>query len=280
MKAAHWGSRHSRSILFLLAALVAAGIFAALSLPVSLFPHVNFPRIRVDFDAGDRPGEQMAVEVTNPAEEALRAVPGVRSLQSITSRGSSEIDLTFDWGADMPQALLQSEAEVNRILPQMPQGTSFIFRRMDPTVYAVIAYSITSSTRPLTELHDIAQYQIRPILSTVPGVAQITVEGGAVSEYRVTLDPARLAARGIALNDVVSVLSASNALNAVGYVEENYQLYLVEADTQFKSMDEIGQTVVRSGASGVTLLKDIATIREEQRRSLPIPPPTVMTPSS
>ncbi|MGD0387331.1 MAG: efflux RND transporter permease subunit [Tepidisphaeraceae bacterium] len=264
MKAAHWASRHARFILFLLVALVAGGIFASRSLPVTLFPHVNFPRIRVDFDAGDRPGERMAVEVTSPAEEALRAVPGVRTIQSISSRGSAEIDLTFDWGQDMGSALLQAEAEVNRILPDLPQGTSFIFRRMDPTVYPVISYSITSDTRPLTELHDIAQYQLRPILSTVPGVAQIGVDGGAVAEYRVTLDPARLQAHGLVLTDVADALSAANVLTAVGHVEENYRLYLVETDTQFKSMDEIGRTVLHSASGGVTLLRDIATIAQDR----------------
>ena len=132
---------------------------------------------------------------------------------------------------------------------------------MDPTVFPVIAYSITSDSRPLTELHDIAQYQIRPILSTVAGVAQIGVDGGAVAEYRVTVDPAKLQAHGLALTDVTNALSATNAITAVGHIEENYRLYLVLADTQFESMDEIGQTVLRSGSGGVTLLKDVASVR-------------------
>ncbi len=261
MKAAHWASRHARSILFLLGALVIGGIFAAKSLSVSLFPQVNFPRIRVDFDAGDRPAQRMAVEVTNPAEVALRAVPGVSGLQSITSRGSSEVALTFDWGQDMSMALLAADAQINRILPTLPQGTTFEVRRMDPTVFPVIAYSLTSDSRPITELHDLAQYQIRPVLSTVPGVARIGVDGGAVEEYRVTVDPAKLIARGLALSDVTSALAASNVLTAVGHVEENFRLYLVVADTRFKSMDEIGGTVLRSGVGGITTLRDVASVR-------------------
>ena len=261
MKAAHWASRHARSILFLLAALVVGGVFAAKSLPVSLFPQVSFPRIRVDFDAGDRPAERMTVEVTNPAEVALRAVPGVSGLQSITSRGSSEVALTFDWGQDMSTALLAADAQINRILPTLPPGTTFEVRRMDPTVFPVIAYSVTSATRSITELHDLAQYQIRPVLSTVPGVARIGVDGGAVEEYRVTVDPAKLAAHGLALNDVTSALAAANVLTAVGHVEENFRLYLVVTDTRFKSMDEIGGTILRSGPGGVTTLRDVAMVR-------------------
>jgi multidrug efflux pump subunit AcrB len=261
VKAAHWANRHARSILFLLAAVVVGGVFATRSLPVSLFPHVNFPRIRVDFDAGDRPAEQMTVEVTRPAEEGLRAVPGVRGIQSTTSRGSAEIVLTFEWGQDMTAALLQAEAEVDRILPTLPPGTTFIFRRMDPTVFPVIAYSITSDAHPLTELHDLAQNQIRPTLSTVPGVASITVEGGAAEEYRVVVDPAKLQAHGLALSDVATALSAANVLTAVGHVEQDDRLYLVIADTRFKSIDQLGATVLRSAAGGITLLSDVAAIR-------------------
>jgi multidrug efflux pump subunit AcrB len=264
VKAAHWASRHARSILFLLGALVAGGIFGSLALPVALFPQVSFPRIRVDFDAGDRPAERMTVEVTSPVEAALRAVPGVRGLQSITSRGNAEVALTFDWGQDMAAALLQAESQINRILPSLPPGTTFEIRRMDPTVYAAMAYSITSDSRPLTELHDIAQYKLRPILSTVPGIAQISVDGGAVTEYRVTVDPSKLRAHNLALTDVTSALAAANVQTAVGHIEENYRLYLVVTDARFKSMNEIGVTVLRSGAGGVTLLRDVATVSEQR----------------
>jgi multidrug efflux pump subunit AcrB len=264
VKAAHWASRHARSVLFLLAALVVGGIFASTATPVSLFPHVNFPRIRVNFDAGDRPAEQMMVEVTQPVEEALRAVPGIKSVQSTTSRGSAEVDLMFEWGEDMTGALLQAESQVNKILPDLPAGTNFIFRRMDPTVFPVIAYSITSDSRSLSELHDLAQYQLRPILTTIPGVAHVDVEGGAVAEYRVTVDPQKLQARGLALTDVANALSAANVLSAVGHVQENFRLYLVIADSRFKSADEIASTVVKSGPRGVTLLKDVGEVRVDR----------------
>src|SRR4051794_5179637 len=191
----------------MLVALVAGAVLGTLALPVSLFPHVNFPRIRVNLDAGERPAERMMVEVTRPVEEAVRAIPGVRNIRSTTSRGSAEVSIAFDWGGDMATAFLRAQAEINRILPTFPAGTTFEIRQMDPTVFPVIAYSITSKTRPLTELHDIAQYQLLPILSTVPGVAKIGVEGGAVEEYRVVADPAKLRAHNIGINDVTAALT-------------------------------------------------------------------------
>ncbi|HSV14364.1 MAG TPA: efflux RND transporter permease subunit, partial [Tepidisphaeraceae bacterium] len=264
MRIAPWASRHARSILFMLAALVAGGVLGTLSLPVSLFPHVNFPRIRVNLDAGERPAERMAVEVTRPVESAVRAIPGVRNIRSTTSRGSAEVAIAFDWGQDMTAAFLQAQAEINRILPTLPTGTTFEVRRMDPTVFPVIAYSVTSKTHSLTELHDIAQYQLMPILSTVPGVAKIGVDGGAIEEYRVVVDPAKLRARNVGINEVTAALSAANILNAVGRVEDHFKLYLVVTDTRFKSIDDVGATVIRSGAGGVTLLSDIADIRHDR----------------
>ena len=85
----------------------------------------------------------MAVEVTYPVEEALRAIPGVRHIRSTTSRGSNEISVTFDWGEDMVQALLQAQSELTRVLPSLPQGTTFEVARMDPTVFPTIAYTLT-----------------------------------------------------------------------------------------------------------------------------------------
>lgn len=264
MKVSFWASRHVRSILFLLIVLIAGGVLGTLSLPVSLFPHVSFPRIRLNFDAGDRPAERMMIQVTRPVEEALRGIPGVREIHSTTSRGGSEIALSFDWGADMATAYLQSQGEIARLLPTLPAGTTFEIRRMDPTVFPVIAYSLTSATHKVSELRDLAQYQIRPILSTVPGVTKIGVEGGSVEEYHVTLDPAKLAAHSLALTDVTSALSAASVLTAVGKIEDRFRLYLVVTNTQFQSIDEIGKTVLRSGNGGVTLLAEVASITDAQ----------------
>src|SRR5882762_6940146 len=107
--------------------------------PVALFPHVSFPRVRITLDAGDRAAERMAIEVTTPVEEAVRAIPGVRSVRSTTSRGTAEISVNFDWGEDMISAMLQCQSQVNKILPSLPSGTSFEVERMDPTVFPVIA---------------------------------------------------------------------------------------------------------------------------------------------
>ena len=261
MKVAFWASRHARSILFLLVALVAGGILGALSVPVSLFPKVNFPRVRVDLEAGERPAERMVIEITRPVEEELRSIPGVRHVQSISSRGNAQVMLTFDWGDDITLDMLQAEGRVNKLLSSLPAGTTFDVRRMDPSFFPVISYSLTSDSRSPIELRDLAEYQLRPALSTVTGVARIDVNGGAVEEYRVVVDPAKLRSHHLAISDVAQVLSSSNILSAAGRLEDRNKLYLVITDTQLKTPEMIANAVVRAGPGGVVRVRDIADVR-------------------
>ncbi len=261
MSFASWVQNHRRSILFLLALLALGGAVSALRLPVALFPQVQFPRVRVTLDAGSRPAQEMMLQVTRPVERAVRAVPGVRSVRSNTSRGSTDIAINFDWGHNMVDALLQVESAINQIMPDLPAGTRFRAKRMNPSDYGpVIAYSLTSERVDQVRLRDLAQYQLVPYLSSVKGVAKVTVQGGLRSEYRVTVDPARLNALGLSISDVAKALSASNVLTAVGRIQDHYKLYLEVSDTRFQNLNQIRHTVLRSGSDGEVQLEDVAQV--------------------
>ncbi len=262
MKFTDWMQAHRQSVLFLVAALVLAGLTSSFKLPVALFPHVDFPRVVLSLDAGDRPAERMAFEVTRPVEEAVRAVPGVRDVRSTTSRGSADIFIDFDWGEDMIAATLQVESAINQVLSGLPKGTTFNVRRSDPTVFPVLAYSLTSDIHSLIELRDLALYQLRPLLSTVKGVARVQVVGGDQEEYRVTVDPARLDSYGLSLDDVAKALSGANVVTAVGRMEDQYKLYLVISDTQLRNLEQTRETIIRSGENGIVRLDDVATISQ------------------
>ena len=262
MKAGAWIGRHRRSILFLLAMLAGAGGFSVRTQPVSLFPTVDFPRVAIRLDAGDRPAKQMEILVTRPVEEAVRRVPGVRTLRSTTSRGSAEVSVTFDWGTDMAVATLQVNAAIGQAAPNLPPSTQFLVRRMDPTVFPIIAYSLTSPTLSPTALHDLAQYQLRPLLSAVPGVARVQATGGAIEEYRVDVSPMKLKSYGLSLGDVAKAVGAENVITAVGKLEDHYKLYLLVSDTRFSSVSEIRDAVIRAGPTGVVRVADVAQVED------------------
>ncbi|MDE2428225.1 MAG: efflux RND transporter permease subunit, partial [Burkholderiales bacterium] len=260
MNFSQWMQAHRRSILFVLTLLAIGGAIMAFKLPTSLFPNVDFPRVLITLDAGDRPAEQMSMLVTTPVEEAVRRVPGVKDVHSTSSRGNAEVSVNFDWGLDMPRAALETSAAIAQILPTLPAGTQMTVQRMDPTKFPIIAYSLTSKTQSLSALYELAQYQLRPVLSAVPGVAQVQVGGGAKEEYRVTVDPVRLSAYKLSLADVSRMVASNNVISAAGRLEDHYKLYLVIANTALKSLEDIRKTVISSGPGGIVHLGDVAQI--------------------
>ncbi|MGA8033492.1 MAG: efflux RND transporter permease subunit [Casimicrobiaceae bacterium] len=262
MNFTQWLQGHRRSILFLLALLAIGGAIAAFRLPVTLFPTVDFPRVVVSLDAGDRPADLMVVEVTQPVEEAVRRVPGVRDVRSTTSRGSADVSVTFDWGTDMGLATSQVDQAITQILPTLPSGTRMSTKRMDPTVFPILAYSLTSAVQSQTALYDLARYQLRPLLSSVRGVARIQVIGGAQEEYRVTVDPAKLLAYSLTLGDVANALRTANVVTAVGRLEDHYKLYLAISDTRLQTLQQIRDTIVRSNSTGIVRLDDVAQVSD------------------
>ena len=254
-----WLQAHRRSILFLLSLLVIGGLVAAWQMPVALFPHINFPRIVVHLDAGDRTADQTALQVTQPIENAVRSVPGVRNIRSTSSRGEAEISLNFEWGLDMLAAKMQVESAINQALPQLPSGTEFTVAREDPTIFPSVAYTLTSDSLSIGALRDIAKFQVRPVLSAVKGVARVEIMGGSDDEIQISVDPARLNARGLALADVSKAVAAANNVAAVGHMEDHFKLYLVIANNQLHRLDELNGIVLQKGTNGVVRLGDVAT---------------------
>ena len=116
----YWFARHAKSIIFLICLLTVVGVYEPLTLPVAVFPTTNFPRIIIGVDNGVMPIEQMEIAVTRPLEEAVRAVPGLEDVRSVSSRGSAEINLFFNWNVDMLETLQLVDAAVSRVQSSLP----------------------------------------------------------------------------------------------------------------------------------------------------------------
>src|SRR5579862_3143320 len=116
----HWTARHGKSIIFVILTLVVTGVYLATTVPIAVFPEVDFPRVLVGIDNGVAPIDQMQVTVTRPIEEALNSVQGLERVQSITSRGSAEIDLFFSWKVDMFQTLARVNASLAAVRATLP----------------------------------------------------------------------------------------------------------------------------------------------------------------
>jgi multidrug efflux pump subunit AcrB len=257
----YWFARHSKSIIFLVLVLAAVGIYQALSIPIAVFPTTNFPRIIVAVDNGVMPIGQMEVTITRPIEEAINSVPGLNDIRSVTSRGSAEIDLFFDWGVDMNQTLLQTEAAIARVQSSLPSTVQIDTRRMDfASIAPIIGYSLSSDTLSPSELWETATFEVKPRLSTLPGVASVLVQGGEVPVYQVTPDPARMLRSKTTLQEVLDAINKTNLIDSPGLFERNHQLYLGLVTAQVETPEQIGEIVVKD-ANGVPVqIRDIGTV--------------------
>ena len=253
--------RHRRAILLVMAALALAGLYAATRMPVGLFPQVTFPRVRIELSAGERPARQMVLLVTRKVEQAVRSVPGLRAVRSTTSRGSAQVQLDFGWGRNMIETTLEVQQAINDVMPDLPRGTTASVLRMDPTTFPIISYGLTSDSVPPTRLRELVRYQLAPLLSAIPGVKRVGVEGGATPEVHVLVDPHRLAAHGLALADVVTALRRAGVLGAVGRLQDHDKLYLVLVNDTLARLAQIRRTVVSAGPGGVVTIGDIGEVR-------------------
>src|ERR1043166_446044 len=222
----YWFARHSTSIIFLIATLSVIGIYEALTLPVAVFPTTNFPRIIIGVDNGVTPIEQMEVSITRPLEEAVRIVRGLEDGRSVTSRGSAEIDLFFNWNVDMLETLQLVDAAVSRVQRTLPPTAQIRTHRLDFASFPIIGYSRTSDTVPQTDLWELATYDIKPRLNRLPGVASVLVQGGQRPEFHVTVDPAQMLRSRVAIADIVSAINRTNVIDSPGLLTRNHQLFL------------------------------------------------------
>jgi len=262
MNFVQWVEYHAKSILFVAFALSVAGAFAATSLPVGLFPQVAFPRVQVTLDSGDRPADQMAQQVTRPVEEALRVIPGVQEITSGSSRGGAQVSVDFGWGRDMTAAALQVDTALSHVMPSLPKDTKSVTRRMEPTVFPIIAYGLTSDTVSIPELRDLVKFQIIPLLTTVPGLAKVDIVGGSDAEVQVYVDAHKLDAYGLSLSDVVAALTSSNVLQAAGKLEDHNKLYIVMSNSNLTETEQVKDIVLKTDSHSVVRIRDVAEVKD------------------
>src|SRR5579864_629384 len=239
----YWFARHSKSIIFLILTLAVVGVYEALSLPIAVFPATNFPRIIVGVDNGVMPIEQMEVTITRPLENAVNSVPGLEDVRSVTSRGSAEIDLSFNWDVNMITTLQLVNSEIARIQSTLPSTAQIESHRLDFASFPILGYSLTSEKVPQTQLWEIATYDMKPRLNRLNGVATVLVQGGQQPEFQVTPDPSKMLRAHVTVQDI---LDAANHTNLV--------------DSQVHNADDIGNMVIKNVGDAPVRVHDVGVV--------------------
>jgi multidrug efflux pump subunit AcrB len=256
----YWFARHRKSIIFLICILTVIGAYEAFTLAVAVFPTTNFPRIIIGVDNGVMPIDQMSVSITRPLEEAVRQVPGLEDVRSITSRGSAEIDLNFNWTVDIRETLQMVDAAVSRVQSTLPPTAQIETHRLDFASFPIIGYSLTSDTVPQTDLWELATYDIKPRLNSLPGVASVLIQGGQRPEFHVTVDPAKMLRTKSSIANIVDAINKANIIDSPGLLNSNHQLYLGLVTAQAHSAEDVSNIVIRHDNGIPIHVGDVGTV--------------------
>jgi len=254
--------------------LLAIGLFlvgavAYLFLPVASLPTVEFPTIYV---SASRPGAEpnvMAATVAAPLERRLGEISGVTELTSVSSLGTSRITVQFDLNRSIDGAARDVQAALNAALADLPGDLPTLptFRKANPSAAPILILALTSRTLQPSAIYDAADSVIAQRLSQVDGVADVTVAGSEQPAIRVSVDPARLSAMGLSLEDVRTAISNSNAAGPLGSFDGNKRAVTIGINDQLRDADEYNPVVVKTANGTVIRLSSVATIRPSVRNT-------------
>jgi CzcA family heavy metal efflux pump len=247
----------------IIALIIMGGVFVYSKLQTSLFPEITFPKIKIIADAGLQPVNKMMVTITQPLENAIKQVPDLADIRSITSRGSCEISAFMNWNANVDLSQQRIESRIAQIRNTLPADLQITVEKMNPSILPVIGYTLESNSTSRTpiDMRQIALYTVKPFLSQVEGVAEVRIIGGKQKEYWLTLDPRKMSTLGITPEALTTALTQTNFIQSNGYLSDYRLLYLTVTDATVHSLEELRNLVVFNNGRRAVQLKDIAEVR-------------------
>ena len=255
-----FATRRRVTIAMMTLTLVLFGLIALSSLKVNLLPDLSYPTLTVRTDYTGAAPSEIETLISQPAEEALGVVKGLRKLKSISRTGQSDVVLEFAWGTDMDQASLDVRDKMESL--QFPlDAKPPVLLRFNPSTQPIIrlalspkhadesASSEAEEIRQLMELRRFADDDLKRKLEPVDGVAAVKVGGGLEDEVQVDIDQRKLAQLGLSADTVINRLQQENVNVSGGRLEEGSQRYLVRTVNQFASVDEIANMLLTTRAA-------------------------------
>ena len=245
------------------AVLLVAGTITAVRMPVDVFPDLTAPTVTVLTEAHGMAPEEVETLVTFPVETAVNGATGVRRVRSATSQGFSIVWVEFDWGTDIFRARQIVNEKLQLVASGFPDGVEApVMAPISSIMGEVMLIAVTgdASTSPM-DMRSVADWTVRRRLLAVPGVAQVVPIGGEVKQYQILVDPPRLAAFGVTLQDVLFAAGGSNVNASGGVFMERGQEYLIRGTGRAQHVDDIAATVVAVREGTPVTIGDVADVR-------------------
>ncbi|TIN45809.1 MAG: efflux RND transporter permease subunit [Mesorhizobium sp.] len=218
-------------------ALVLGGLFAYKFLPVAALPSAEFPVVNVSASLPGASPETMATSVATPLIKQFTTIAGIDSISTTNALGSTSIAIQFVLNRDIDAAAADVQAAIARTQRQLPPEMTSppSYRKVNPADAPILLMSLVSDTVPLTDLDAFAENVISPSLSTIEGVAQVSIFGQQKYAVRVQIDPTALAARGISIDQLQTAIASANSNTPLGVLQNDKQQLTITANTQLNN---------------------------------------------
>lgn len=251
----------STAILILGVFIAFLGLRALNSMPRSLFPELNYPRVLVEVNMGYAPLEVMEWSVTSVLEKELRAVPGVRLVKSTSSRGISSIDVFLRESEEVTLAVQRVNAKIAEARSLIPPTAQISVRPITAAAFPAGEYCFTSDTKDTRSLRTFVEYTIKPLIMVIPGIFDAKVYGGDLPEFSVELDSKKLALYNLNVSDINDRLKNSNGVDFLGPVDSGGAQVLAFGGRFVKTAADIESVVVDSTLGRSIRISDVGQVR-------------------
>ena len=256
-----WSLRNKVFVVAAAALMLIGGAWTALRMPVDVFPDLTAPTVTVLTEAHGMAPEEVEALVAFPIETAINGATGVRRVRSSTAQGISVVWVEFDWSTDIFRARQIVSEKLQTVASALPNGVSApVLAPISSVMGEIMMIGLTGPQAP-EELRTVADWIIRRRLLAVPGVAQVVPIGGAVKQYQVLADPARMLATGVTLEQVLRAAEGSNANASGGVYMDKGQEYVIRGIGRVQSAADIAKSVVAVRGGVPVLLSQVAEVR-------------------
>jgi hydrophobic/amphiphilic exporter-1 (mainly G- bacteria), HAE1 family len=243
-------------------AIVIFGVFAYLALPVSDLPNVDFPTIQVNAGLPGASPETMASSVATPLERQFTTIAGITQMTSTSQLGSTSITIQFDLSRNLDGAAVDVQSAIAAAEGQLPTNMPSppTFKKVNPAESPILYLAMTSSAMPIYKVDEAAETTMGQQLSMIPGVAQVQVFGASKYAVRVDVDPSKLAAEQIGINEVAQAIQAGNTNLPVGSIYAPGKTYTLQSNGQLLDASQFQPLIVAYRNGAPVRLDQLATV--------------------
>jgi HAE1 family hydrophobic/amphiphilic exporter-1 len=243
----------------LMAGILFVGLVSYPLLPVAPLPQVDFPTIQVSASLPGASPETMASSVAQPLERQLAQIPGIAQMTSTSSLGSTAVTIQFDLNRSIDGAANDIQGAINAASGQLPKNlpTPPTYRKVNPADSPILLLSASSDTLPLTTVSDAVDAQLGQQISQISGVAQVFIGGQQKPAIRVQIDPAKLVAKGLSLEDVRNQIAITTVDSPKGSIDGTTRAYTIYANDQLLDPDAWNDVIIAYRNGGPLRIRDI-----------------------